>query len=126
LIADLLARTKRIRIFPDVANLPLRAPAMIAKQSASLDVLSGGRFELGLGAGGFWQVIAAMGGPSRKPSEALAALEEAIKIIRLFWSGERTITFEGQFYSVCGLHPGPPPCIKLESGLAATDRRCST
>jgi alkanesulfonate monooxygenase SsuD/methylene tetrahydromethanopterin reductase-like flavin-dependent oxidoreductase (luciferase family) len=43
LIADLLARTERVRVFPDVANLPLRLPAMIAKQAASLDVLSGGR-----------------------------------------------------------------------------------
>ena len=54
LIADLLARTERVRFFPDVANLPLRGPAMIAKQAASLDVLSDGRFELGLGAGAFW------------------------------------------------------------------------
>ena len=49
LIADLLARTERVRFFPDVANLPLRGPSMIAKQAASLDVLSDGRFELGLG-----------------------------------------------------------------------------
>ncbi|HVH32012.1 MAG TPA: LLM class flavin-dependent oxidoreductase, partial [bacterium] len=53
LMADLLARTTRIRIFPDVANLPLRTPAMIAKEAASLDVLSGGRFELGIGSGAF-------------------------------------------------------------------------
>lgn len=114
LIADLLARTKHIRIFPDVANLPLRAPAMIAKQAASLDVLSSGRLELGLGAGGFWQAIAAMGGPTRTPPEAVAALEEAIKIIRLFWSGARTISFEGRFYSVRGLHPGPAPLHRIE------------
>jgi alkanesulfonate monooxygenase SsuD/methylene tetrahydromethanopterin reductase-like flavin-dependent oxidoreductase (luciferase family) len=109
LIADLLARTERIRIFPDVANLPLRGPAMIAKQAASLDVLSGGRFELGLGAGAFWEGVAAMGGPERTPGEAVDALEEAIEIIRLFWSGERAIDFDGRFYSVRGLHPGPPP-----------------
>jgi alkanesulfonate monooxygenase SsuD/methylene tetrahydromethanopterin reductase-like flavin-dependent oxidoreductase (luciferase family) len=109
LIADLLARTERIRFFPDVANLPLRGPAMIAKQAASLDALSGGRFELGLGAGGFWDAIAAMGGPKRSAGEALEALEEAIHIIRAFWSGERTIAFDGEHYSVRGLHPGPPP-----------------
>jgi alkanesulfonate monooxygenase SsuD/methylene tetrahydromethanopterin reductase-like flavin-dependent oxidoreductase (luciferase family) len=109
LIGDLLARTERIRFFPDVANLPLRSPAMIAKQAASLDTLSGGRFELGLGAGAFWEAIGAMGGPVRTGGEALKALEEAIHIIRAFWSGERTISFEGEHYSVRGLHPGPPP-----------------
>jgi alkanesulfonate monooxygenase SsuD/methylene tetrahydromethanopterin reductase-like flavin-dependent oxidoreductase (luciferase family) len=65
LIGDLLARTERLRFFPDVANLPLRQPAMLAKAGASLDVMSGGRFELGLGAGAFWEAIAAMGGPAR-------------------------------------------------------------
>src|ERR687891_106082 len=109
LLADLLARTERIRFFPDVANLPLRGPAMIAKQAASLDVLSGGRFELGLGAGAFWEAIKAMGGPVRSGREALESLEEGIRIIRAFWSGERTIAFEGRHYSVRGLHPGPPP-----------------
>jgi alkanesulfonate monooxygenase SsuD/methylene tetrahydromethanopterin reductase-like flavin-dependent oxidoreductase (luciferase family) len=109
LIADLLARTERIRFFPDVANLPLRGPAMIAKQAATLDAVSSGRFELGLGAGAFWEAIGAMGGPVRSGREALQALEEAIGIIRAFWSGERTIAFEGEHYSVRGLHPGPAP-----------------
>jgi alkanesulfonate monooxygenase SsuD/methylene tetrahydromethanopterin reductase-like flavin-dependent oxidoreductase (luciferase family) len=109
LIADLLARTEQIRFFPDVANLPLRPPAMIAKQAASLDSLSGGRFELGLGAGAFWEAIGAMGGPVRSGRVALEALEEAIRIIRAFWSGGRTIAFEGEHYSVRGLHPGPAP-----------------
>jgi alkanesulfonate monooxygenase SsuD/methylene tetrahydromethanopterin reductase-like flavin-dependent oxidoreductase (luciferase family) len=109
LIADLLARTERVRLFPDVANLPLRPPAMLAKQAATLDVLSEGRFELGLGAGAFWEAIAAMGGPVRSGGEALQALEEAIHVIRAFWSGERTIGVEGEFYAVRGLHPGPAP-----------------
>jgi alkanesulfonate monooxygenase SsuD/methylene tetrahydromethanopterin reductase-like flavin-dependent oxidoreductase (luciferase family) len=47
LMADLLARTKRLTFFPDVANLQLRHPAMLAKAAATLDVMSGGRFELG-------------------------------------------------------------------------------
>ncbi len=109
LLADLLARTERIRFFPDVANLPLRGPAMIAKHAASLDALSSGRFELGLGAGAFWDAIAAMGGPRRSGREALEALEEAIAIIRAFWGGESTISFQGRHYAVRGLHPGPAP-----------------
>jgi alkanesulfonate monooxygenase SsuD/methylene tetrahydromethanopterin reductase-like flavin-dependent oxidoreductase (luciferase family) len=109
LIGNLLARTERARIFPDVANLPLRPPATLAKLAASLDVMSGGRFELGLGAGAFWEGVAAMGGPRRAPAESVEALEEAIEIIRRFWSGERTITYEGRHYRVAGLHPGPPP-----------------
>jgi alkanesulfonate monooxygenase SsuD/methylene tetrahydromethanopterin reductase-like flavin-dependent oxidoreductase (luciferase family) len=113
LIADLLARTERIRVFPDVANLPLRPPAVLAKQAATLDVLSGGRLELGLGAGAFWEAIRAMGGPVRSGREALEALEEAIRIIRLFWSDERTIGFEGTHYSVKGLHPGPAPSHEI-------------
>src|SRR5699024_4040361 len=89
LMATVLARTERVRVFPDVANLPLRPPAVLATSAASLDVLSEGRFELGLGAGGFWEAIEAMGGPRRTPREAADALVEAVEIIRLMWSGER-------------------------------------
>ena len=117
LMADLIARTERIRFFPDVANLPLRWPAMIAKQAATLDVLSGGRFELGLGSGAFWDAIGAMGAPVRSPREALEALEEAIEIIRLYWSGERSIAFEGTHYRVKGLHSGPPSAHPIEIWL---------
>jgi alkanesulfonate monooxygenase SsuD/methylene tetrahydromethanopterin reductase-like flavin-dependent oxidoreductase (luciferase family) len=119
LLAFLAARTERIRLFPDVACLPLRPPAVLAKAAASLDVLSGGRFELGLGAGGFWDAIAAMGGPTRTGPESVDALEEAIAIIRAFWSGERTIAFEGEHYRVRGLHPGPPPVHPIGIWLGA-------
>ena len=67
LMATVLARTERVGVFPDVANLPLRQPAVLAKAAASLDVMSGGRFELGLGAGAFWEAVEAMGGPRRSP-----------------------------------------------------------
>jgi alkanesulfonate monooxygenase SsuD/methylene tetrahydromethanopterin reductase-like flavin-dependent oxidoreductase (luciferase family) len=123
LMATILARTERIRVFPDVANLPLRGPAMIAKQAASLDVLSGGRFELGLGAGSFWDAIEAMGGPRRSPREALEALEEAIDIIRLCWSGESAVRYDGRHYSVRGLKPGPPPAHAVEIWIGALKPR---
>ncbi len=53
LLSMIAASTERIGLFPDVASLPLRPPAVLAKAAASLDVLSGGRVELGLGAGAF-------------------------------------------------------------------------
>src|SRR3954451_20340021 len=65
LLAFLAARTSRIRLVPDVANLPLRLPAMLAKAAASIDLLSGGRFELGLGAGALLDRAATMGVPER-------------------------------------------------------------
>src|SRR3712207_3597401 len=109
LLGDLLARTERVRVFPDVANLPLRPPAVLAKQAATLDLLSGGRFELGLGAGGFREAIVAMGGPERTPGESVDALREAIEVIRLAWSDERSVRFGGEHYRLNGLHPGPRP-----------------
>jgi alkanesulfonate monooxygenase SsuD/methylene tetrahydromethanopterin reductase-like flavin-dependent oxidoreductase (luciferase family) len=63
LLSYLAARTERVRLVPDVLNLPLRLPTVIAKAAASLDLLSGGRVELGIGAGSFWDAIEAMGGP---------------------------------------------------------------
>src|SRR5919106_5155007 len=71
LLSMIAAATSRIGLFPDVANLPLRPPAVMAKAAASIDLLSGGRFELGLGAGAFWEAIAAMGGPARSGPESV-------------------------------------------------------
>jgi alkanesulfonate monooxygenase SsuD/methylene tetrahydromethanopterin reductase-like flavin-dependent oxidoreductase (luciferase family) len=119
LMATVLAETERIRVFPDVANLPLRPPTMIAKAAASLDVVSGGRFELGIGAGYSWDAIAAMGGPRRSARESVEALEEAIAIIRRFWSGERGARFEGRYYAVKGVHPGPPPAHPIGIWIGA-------
>jgi alkanesulfonate monooxygenase SsuD/methylene tetrahydromethanopterin reductase-like flavin-dependent oxidoreductase (luciferase family) len=124
LLAALATATERVGLFPDVASLPLRHPAMLAKAAASLDLLSGGRFELGLGAGAFWDAIAAMGGPRRTPGEAVEATEEAIGLLRRLWgdsgaqvaegdrprgSPERSVRFEGRHYRVAGVKPGPAP-----------------
>jgi alkanesulfonate monooxygenase SsuD/methylene tetrahydromethanopterin reductase-like flavin-dependent oxidoreductase (luciferase family) len=119
LIADLLARTDRLRIFPDVANLPLRGPTMIAKAAASLDIMSGGRFELGLGAGSFWQAVSGMGGPDRTPAQAAEALEEAVRVIRAALDGERVVRGNGPHYPIPGYPPGPPPAHRIEVWIGA-------
>jgi alkanesulfonate monooxygenase SsuD/methylene tetrahydromethanopterin reductase-like flavin-dependent oxidoreductase (luciferase family) len=109
LLAALATATERVGLFPDVANLPLRHPAMLAKAAASLDLLSGGRFDLGLGAGAFWDAVAAMGGPRRTPGQAVEALEEAIGLLRRLWGDERSVRFQGSHYQVAGVRPGPAP-----------------
>jgi alkanesulfonate monooxygenase SsuD/methylene tetrahydromethanopterin reductase-like flavin-dependent oxidoreductase (luciferase family) len=122
LIGVILGQTERVRLFPDVANLPLRPPLMLAKEAATLDQLSGGRFELGLGAGAFWTPIRAMGGPVREPRDALAALREAILIIRTFWDGQ-TLRHDGAFYQAIGARPGPPPAHDIGIWLGVTGPR---
>jgi alkanesulfonate monooxygenase SsuD/methylene tetrahydromethanopterin reductase-like flavin-dependent oxidoreductase (luciferase family) len=119
LISTLVPVTENVRFFPDVANLPLRPPAMLAKAAASLDVLSGGRVEVGLGAGGFWDAIVGMGGPRRSPGEALRSTEEAIRVMRMVWSGERSLRFDGEFYSLKGMRPGPPPAHDIGVWIGA-------
>jgi alkanesulfonate monooxygenase SsuD/methylene tetrahydromethanopterin reductase-like flavin-dependent oxidoreductase (luciferase family) len=109
LMAAMLATTTTLRVFPDVANLPLRPPAVLAKTAATLDVLSGGRFELGLGAGSFWDAIEGYGGTRRSPGESLDQLAEGIEVIRRIWSGERNLRFEGDYYHLRGVHSGPVP-----------------
>jgi alkanesulfonate monooxygenase SsuD/methylene tetrahydromethanopterin reductase-like flavin-dependent oxidoreductase (luciferase family) len=119
LLAYLAARTERVRLFPDVANLPLRHPGVLAKAAASLDRLSGGRVELGLGAGAFWEAIGAWGGPVRSGPQSVDALEEAIEIVRRVWAAERGITVEGEHYRMHGAHGGPPPAHDIGIWLGA-------
>src|SRR3954454_20002543 len=71
LLSYVAAQTERVTLSGNVTNLPLRPPAVLARAPASLDLLSGGRFELGLGAGGFWDAIAAMGGRRLSPGQSV-------------------------------------------------------
>ena len=107
-LSVIAARTARVRVLPNVANLPLRPPAMLARAAASLDVLSGGRVELGLGAGAYWDRIAAQGGPTRTPGEAVAALGEAIAVIRALWTPGPAYV-DGVHHPLAGAAPGPFP-----------------
>ena len=124
LITWLAARTSSVHFFPNVANLPLRPPAMLAQQAATIDVLSGGRFELGLGAGAFAGGIAGMGGPRRSPGQARAALSEAIDIIRASWAAE-PYSFEGSYYQTPAVQPGPRPAHDIGVWLGVTGPRAA-
>jgi alkanesulfonate monooxygenase SsuD/methylene tetrahydromethanopterin reductase-like flavin-dependent oxidoreductase (luciferase family) len=119
LLTAIAVQTKRLRVLTDVVNLQMRQPAMVAKWAASLDVMSGGRVELGLGSGAFTAAVAAMGGDAREGAVAVSALEEAIAVIRLMWSGQRGARFDGRFYQLRGVHAGPVPAHPIGIWLGA-------
>jgi alkanesulfonate monooxygenase SsuD/methylene tetrahydromethanopterin reductase-like flavin-dependent oxidoreductase (luciferase family) len=123
LLGVILAQTKRIRVFQDVGNLPLRPPAAFAKAAATLDVLSGGRFEAGLGGGGFLDAAHAMGAPALTPGQGIDALEEAVAILRAGWSDARAVRFEGRHYRLDGARIGPKPVHPIGIWLGAAKPR---
>lgn len=87
LIAYLAADTNRISLLPDVADLQLRAPTILAKAAASLSVLTGGRIVLGVGGGATADGIAGMGGVWRSKREMVAFTDEALQIMRKALAG---------------------------------------
>ena len=121
LMSWVAAQTSTIRIAPNVANVPLRQPAVLARSAASLDLLSGGRFELGLGAGGFWDAIEAMGGTKLTPGQGVDALREAIEIIRAVWdTSERSgVRVDGQHHRAAGAKRGPRPAHPIGLWIGA-------
>jgi alkanesulfonate monooxygenase SsuD/methylene tetrahydromethanopterin reductase-like flavin-dependent oxidoreductase (luciferase family) len=125
LLTWVAAQTERVRLSGNVLNLPLRPPALLGRAAASLDLLSGGRFELGLGAGSFWEAIEAMGGPNRSRGGAVAALSEAIDIIRAIWdpTERRGVYVDGDHYRVHGAKRGPEPAHDISIWLGAVKPR---
>jgi alkanesulfonate monooxygenase SsuD/methylene tetrahydromethanopterin reductase-like flavin-dependent oxidoreductase (luciferase family) len=121
LLAWVAARTERVRVAANVTNLPLRPPAVLARAAASLDLLSGGRVELGLGSGAFWDAIEAMGGRRLTPGQGVDALAEAIEVIRGVWAADDRSFFEvaGEHHAVHGAKRGPAPAHPIGIWLGA-------
>jgi alkanesulfonate monooxygenase SsuD/methylene tetrahydromethanopterin reductase-like flavin-dependent oxidoreductase (luciferase family) len=120
LLSWVAAQTETITVSGNVLNLPLRPPAVLARAAASLDLLSGGRVELGLGGGGFWDAIEAMGGPRRSPRETVDALSEAIDVIRAMWDDRPGgVFFDGKHYRVHGAKRGPAPAHDISIWVGA-------
>ena len=123
LLTAIATATENIGVFPNVANLPLRPPAMLARAAASLDILSGGRVELGIGTGAFWDAIVAMGGPRRTAGESVDALREAIAVIRALWTPGRGARLPGKHYELNGAKPGPFPAHDVGIWVGAYKER---
>jgi len=106
-----------------VLNLPSRPPAVLARAAASLDLLSSGRVELGLGPGDTFaaEAVAAAGGARRTPAQAVTALSEAIDIIRGIWdvSAAGEVRVGGEHYRVTGAMGGPRPAHDISVWVPA-------
>jgi alkanesulfonate monooxygenase SsuD/methylene tetrahydromethanopterin reductase-like flavin-dependent oxidoreductase (luciferase family) len=124
-MAAVLARTSRITVMANLANLPLRPPPVLARTAATLDLLSGGRFELGVGTGAqqLWSSILAEGGPQRDAKQSVDALVEAVEIIRALWTSEAPVDREGVHYRVAGAAPGPAPAHEIPIWFGAYQPR---
>jgi hypothetical protein len=120
LLSVVAAQTERVKVTTNVANLPLRHPVVLARSVATLDLITNGRVELGLGAGGFLDAVAANGGPRLTTGQSIGALEEAIAIMREVWTpGGGGIRLAGKHYTVAGAKRGPAPAHDVSIWLGA-------
>jgi probable F420-dependent oxidoreductase len=104
--------TERIIVLTNVLGLPYRAPAVTAKMAETLDRLSGGRVVLGLGVGGYDREFAAFGLAQRTPGGKVAALAEALRLIRSLWT-EPTVSFGGEHFHADGARIEPKPAHRI-------------
>jgi F420-dependent oxidoreductase-like protein len=107
-LSALARETSRIHLGPFFLCNGYRNPALVAKMAATLDRISEGRLELGLGAGWKEDEYTAYGYPFGRAAERIRRLDEAAAIMRLMWSGE-PVTFQGQYYRVSDAVCRPVP-----------------
>jgi F420-dependent oxidoreductase-like protein len=107
-LAALAVHTRRLRLGVLVTGNTYRHPAVLAKMATTVDVVSGGRLDFGIGSGWFETEHAALGIPFRTAAERCAMLDEALTAIRALWT-ERTATFDGRHYALRDAIAEPKP-----------------
>ncbi len=111
LLAALAAQTKRLRLGLMVASNANQTPALLAKRAATVDIISHGRLEFGLGAGGVEREHTAYGTDLFPAGERIRRLGEACEIIRRMWT-EPVVDFEGRYYHLSQTYCEPKPLQK--------------
>lgn len=116
-LAAAAARTRRIRVGSFVTNVMNRHPSVLARMAATVQDLSGGRLELGIGIGGHPREHEVLGIPFPDAAERAERLEEAVAVLRLLWTGG-PVSFEGRHYQLrdAYAHPGPGPAPRIIVG----------
>ncbi len=110
-ISALARDTKTIRLGHLVNAVGYRPPALLGRMAATLDVISGGRLEFGIGAGWLEPEYRAYSYPFPKPSERIEQLGEAIQLIRRMWT-DPAPSFEGKHFRIENAYCDPPPLQK--------------
>lgn len=105
------AATRRIRIGVNVTGNLYRHPGVLAKMAATVDHFSGGRLEMGIGAGWAGRELTSLGMPYPPVGERIDRLEEACRVLKLLWTEERA-DFEGRFYTLAQAISSPKPLQK--------------
>ncbi|MFI0373541.1 TIGR03621 family F420-dependent LLM class oxidoreductase [Actinomadura sp. 1N219] len=121
-LASAASVTSTLRLGTMVLANDYRHPVMLAKEAATLDHLSGGRFELGVGAGWLREEYEAAGMPFDQAGARVGRLEESLRILRSLLAGHKT-TFAGEHYRVEGLTVFPPPGRRPPLVVGAGSRR---
>src|SRR2546421_3639200 len=98
-LGAIAAVTERLRVGTLVLDTGLREPVLTAKSAATLDRMSGGRFELGLGAGYVAANFTAAGQPFEPAADRVARLDETVSLVRRLWN-EPSTTMHGRFFKV--------------------------
>jgi probable F420-dependent oxidoreductase len=122
------AATPRLRVGTIVLDNDFRHPALLAKEAATIDLMTDGRLELGIGAGWMEADYHASGLPFDPPGVRVARLTEAIQIIKAFFASDGPVTFHGRYYRVDNLQPSPRPAQRPRPPIliAGTRRRMLT
>jgi F420-dependent oxidoreductase-like protein len=112
MLSALSQRTSRVKLGQLVTCAAYRNAGLLAKQAACLDVMSGGRLILGIGAGWYHEEYASYGYRFPPASERLAILDETVQVVRKLWT-EETVTFEGEHLQFKGAFCDPKPLQQL-------------
>jgi F420-dependent oxidoreductase-like protein len=107
-IAAISQRTSRVRLGQMVGCNSYREPSVLAKITASIDVISGGRLDWGIGAGWYENEYKGYGFEFPAPKVRIGMLREAVEIVRAMWT-EPEVSYEGRYYRLHRAHNDPKP-----------------
>ncbi|GAB2328824.1 LLM class flavin-dependent oxidoreductase [Streptomyces variabilis] len=132
LLSALAAQTRRLRLGVMVTSNRFRPPALLAKIATTVDVVSGGRLDFGIGVGSrphppeAWREYPAHGLPFHEPARAVASLAEACALIKRLWTEEKPFDFHGERHRLTGAFGSPKPVQRPHPPILVGGRSSAT